>query len=59
MCFLSDRYKDRSEVASDMKLIWTNCETFNEDDSEVGQAGHNLRRLFLQKWSEIFPDDNL
>ncbi|XP_076455767.1 bromodomain adjacent to zinc finger domain protein 2B-like [Babylonia areolata] len=52
-------YKERSEVASDLKLIWTNCETFNEDDSEVGQAGHNLHRLFQEKWKELFPDDAL
>jgi hypothetical protein len=49
----------RAEVAGDMKLIWKNCEIFNEDDSEVGQAGHNLRRLFLQKWKEAFPEDSL
>ena len=42
-----------------MKLIWINCETFNEDDSEVGQAGHNLHRVFTQKWKEMFPDDVL
>ncbi|KAL8601347.1 hypothetical protein ACOMHN_054640 [Nucella lapillus] len=52
-------YKDRGEVASDLLLMWANCVTFNEDDSEVGQAGHRLRRAFLLKWKDLFPDDVL
>ncbi|XP_064595320.1 bromodomain adjacent to zinc finger domain protein 2B-like isoform X3 [Liolophura sinensis] len=46
-------YKSRGEFAADARLVFNNCETFNEDDSEVGKAGHNMRKLFEQRWKEL------
>ena len=46
------RYKNKDEFVSDVRLIFDNCETFNEDESPVGQAGHNLRAFFESKWKE-------
>nr|KAG5701533.1 hypothetical protein BaRGS_024783 [Batillaria attramentaria] len=51
-------YKHRSEFAADVHLILNNCETFNEDDSEVGMAGHSLRKFFRQRWRELFSEDS-
>lgn len=34
--------------------MFNNCETFNEDDSPVGKAGHSLRSFFEAKWNENF-----
>lgn len=53
----SKEYKHRQEFAADMRLIFNNCETFNEDDSDVGQAGFNLRQYFERRWLDMFPDD--
>lgn len=46
-------YKSRDEIASDARLIFDNCETFNEDDSPVGQAGHRMRAFFECRWMEL------
>lgn len=47
------RYKCREEFAADARLIFDNCETFNEDDSPVGQAGHSMRAFFETRWAEL------
>ncbi|KAL0809669.1 hypothetical protein ABMA28_011189 [Loxostege sticticalis] len=43
-------YKCKEEFASDVRLIFSNCEVFNEDYSPVGRAGHNMRQFFEQRW---------
>ncbi|CAL4060724.1 unnamed protein product, partial [Meganyctiphanes norvegica] len=48
-------YKSAEEFCVDLRLMFNNCETFNEDDSPVGKAGHNLRCFFQTKWNEHFP----
>lgn len=49
----SNQYKCKDEFALDVRLIFDNCETFNEDDSPVGQAGHNMRNFFESRWEEL------
>lgn len=39
----------------DVRQIFDNCETFNEDDSPVGKAGHCMRQFFEARWSELCP----
>ncbi|XP_052805441.1 bromodomain adjacent to zinc finger domain protein 2B-like isoform X3 [Mya arenaria] len=46
-------YTERSEFVNDARLVFDNCQLFNEDDSEVGQCGHNMRKFFNQRWKEI------
>ncbi|CAD0206625.1 unnamed protein product [Chrysodeixis includens] len=46
-------YKCKEEFASDVRLIFSNCEVFNEDDSPVGRAGHNMRQFFDERWTQI------
>nr|CAI5824473.1 unnamed protein product [Callosobruchus analis] len=46
-------YKSRDEFCADVRQIFNNCETFNEDDSPVGKAGHCMRQFFEARWSEI------
>lgn len=46
-------YKCKEEFASDVRLMFSNCEVFNEDDSPVGRAGHNMRQYFEQRWTQI------
>ncbi|XP_060523165.1 uncharacterized protein LOC132700053 isoform X3 [Cylas formicarius] len=46
-------YKSREEFCNDVRQIFNNCETFNEDDSPVGKAGHCMRQFFEAKWNEL------
>ena len=46
-------YKSRNEFVEDVRLIFSNCEVFNEDDSPVGKAGHAMRNLFETRWAEL------
>ena len=49
----SSAYKTRDEFVEDVRLIFTNCEVFNEDDSPVGKAGHTMRNLVETRWAEL------
>ncbi|XP_019646101.1 PREDICTED: bromodomain adjacent to zinc finger domain protein 2B-like isoform X19 [Branchiostoma belcheri] len=53
-----NKYRSREDFAEDVRLIFDNCETFNEDDSAVGQAGHNMRACFETRWSELTTDSS-
>jgi hypothetical protein len=44
LVFYFDRYKTRGEFASDARLVFNNCMIFNEDESDVGKAGHSMRK---------------
>ncbi|XP_049817838.1 bromodomain adjacent to zinc finger domain protein 2B isoform X4 [Aethina tumida] len=47
------QYKSREEFCADVRQIFNNCETFNEDDSPVGKAGHCMRQFFEARWNEL------
>ncbi|XP_056653815.1 bromodomain adjacent to zinc finger domain protein 2A isoform X3 [Monodelphis domestica] len=47
-------YANSEEFAADALLVFDNCQTFNEDDSEVGKAGHVMRRFFESRWEEFY-----
>ncbi|XP_053621148.1 bromodomain adjacent to zinc finger domain protein 2B isoform X4 [Plodia interpunctella] len=46
-------YKCKEEFASDVRLVFANCEVFNDDDSPVGRAGHTMRQFFEQRWGQL------
>ncbi|CAH1162999.1 unnamed protein product [Phaedon cochleariae] len=50
---LDMQYKSRDDFCTDVRQIFNNCETFNEDDSPVGKAGHCMRQFFEQRWTEL------
>lgn len=50
---IDGQYKSREDFCSDVRLIFKNCEIFNEDDSPVGKAGHGMRTYFEARWGEI------
>ena len=52
--FKNKEYKTKEQFAYDCRLIFDNCEYFNEDDSVVGESGHKLRALFETKWLKLF-----
>jgi len=47
-------YENKEQFAYDCRLIFDNCEFFNEDDSAIGKAGHKLRAYFETKWLKLF-----
>lgn len=47
-------YENKEQFAYDCRLIFDNCEFFNEDDSAIGKAGHKLRAFFETKWLKLF-----
>ncbi|XP_030343467.1 bromodomain adjacent to zinc finger domain protein 2B isoform X21 [Strigops habroptila] len=50
----SGQYPNLEAFSLDVRLVFDNCETFNEDDSDIGRAGHNMRKYFEKKWTEVF-----
>ncbi|XP_058405042.1 bromodomain adjacent to zinc finger domain protein 2B isoform X10 [Diceros bicornis minor] len=50
----SGQYPNLETFALDVKLVFDNCETFNEDDSDIGRAGHSMRKYFEKKWTDTF-----
>lgn len=48
------RYASFETFALDVRLVFDNCETFNEDDSDIGRAGHRMRKYFEKKWTDTF-----
>lgn len=49
----SNVYKTQEEFAADARLVFSNCELFNEDDSSVGRAGHSMKLFFENLWTEL------
>uniref|UniRef100_A0A8B9CM05 Bromodomain adjacent to zinc finger domain 2A n=1 Tax=Anser brachyrhynchus TaxID=132585 RepID=A0A8B9CM05_9AVES len=47
-------YSSSEEFAADAMLVFDNCQTFNEDDSDVGKAGHVMRKFFESRWEEFY-----
>ena len=52
------RYKTHQEYAIDARLVFNNCQTFNEDDSAVGRAGHTMREFFEERFQELCSPGN-
>nr|XP_057908122.1 bromodomain adjacent to zinc finger domain protein 2A isoform X2 [Doryrhamphus excisus]XP_057908123.1 bromodomain adjacent to zinc finger domain protein 2A isoform X2 [Doryrhamphus excisus]XP_057908124.1 bromodomain adjacent to zinc finger domain protein 2A isoform X2 [Doryrhamphus excisus] len=53
---LQGGYCSCEEFAADAQLVFNNCELFNEDTSEVGMAGHSMRRFFESRWAEFYSN---
>ncbi|XP_070766322.1 bromodomain adjacent to zinc finger domain protein 2A [Enoplosus armatus] len=53
---LQGGYCSCEEFAADAQLVFNNCVLFNEDTSEVGMAGHSMRRFFESRWAEFYSN---
>ncbi|XP_036423616.1 bromodomain adjacent to zinc finger domain protein 2B isoform X5 [Colossoma macropomum] len=51
-------YQNLETFIIDVNLVFDNCEKFNEDNSDIGRAGHNMRRFFQQRWTELLKQMN-
>ncbi|MGH0192458.1 UNVERIFIED_CONTAM: hypothetical protein FKN15_018010 [Acipenser sinensis] len=47
-------YCSCEEFSEDAQLVFDNCQLFNEDTSEVGMAGHSMRKFFENRWDEFY-----
>ncbi|XP_025047161.1 bromodomain adjacent to zinc finger domain protein 2A [Alligator sinensis] len=52
-------YMSSEEFLADALLVFDNCQTFNEDESEVGRAGRAMRRFFESRWEEFYQGKQL
>ncbi|XP_036783988.2 bromodomain adjacent to zinc finger domain protein 2B-like [Manis pentadactyla] len=49
---ISGQYPNLEAFAVNVRLVFDNCEAFNEDDSDTGRAGHSMRKYFEKKWTD-------
>ncbi|KAM7380595.1 hypothetical protein PAMP_003878 [Pampus punctatissimus] len=49
----NNQYINLETFIIDVNQVFDNCEKFNEDDSAIGRAGHNMRRFFDKRWTEL------
>ncbi|XP_057361403.1 chromatin remodeling regulator CECR2-like [Manis pentadactyla] len=49
---ISGQYPNLETFAVDVRLVFDNCEAFNQDDSDTGRAGHSMRTYFEKKWTD-------
>ncbi|KAG7466909.1 hypothetical protein MATL_G00147360 [Megalops atlanticus] len=49
----SNQYQNLETFIVDVNLVFDNCEKFNEDDSDIGRAGHNMRKFFERRRTEL------
>ncbi|XP_055005883.1 bromodomain adjacent to zinc finger domain protein 2B [Boleophthalmus pectinirostris] len=49
----NQQYSSLESFTDDVNLVFDNCERFNEDDSEIGKAGHIMRRFFTKRKAEL------
>lgn len=49
----NNQYSNLETFIIDVNLVFENCERFNEDDSEIGRAGHRMRSFFDKRWTEL------
>jgi len=47
------RYANKAAFAQDARLVFSNCAFYNEDDSEIGLAGHSMKAFFEKRWAEL------
>uniref|UniRef100_A0A8C9TZ61 Bromodomain adjacent to zinc finger domain 2B n=1 Tax=Scleropages formosus TaxID=113540 RepID=A0A8C9TZ61_SCLFO len=49
----SNQYQNLETFIIDVNLVFDNCEKFNEDNSDIGRAGHSMRKFFERRWTEL------
>ncbi|XP_064881399.1 bromodomain adjacent to zinc finger domain protein 2B-like isoform X10 [Oncorhynchus nerka] len=55
---VSSQYQNLETFIIDVNLVFDNCEKFNEDNSDIGRAGHNMRKFFDKRWTELLNEIN-
>jgi len=50
------KYKSIPDAAEDIRLVWTNCMTYNQDGSDFFLLAKNLSKKFEEKYSKLVND---
>mmetsp|Transcript_21928 Transcript_21928/g.46251 ORF Transcript_21928/g.46251 Transcript_21928/m.46251 type:complete len:216 (+) Transcript_21928:200-847(+) len=50
------KYKSIPDAAEDIRLVWTNCMTYNQDGSDFFLLAKNLSKKFEEKYSKLIND---
>ncbi|KAA0715455.1 Zinc finger domain protein 2B hWALp4 [Triplophysa tibetana] len=53
----NSQYLNLETFIIDVNLVFDNCERFNEDHSDIGRAGHTMRRFFHSRWTELLKQN--
>lgn len=48
-----NQYKNAKECAEDIRQIWTNCKTYNADESEFYMLADNISKKFEERYAKI------
>ncbi|XP_051998007.1 bromodomain adjacent to zinc finger domain protein 2B isoform X2 [Xyrauchen texanus] len=54
----NSQYLNLETFIIDVNLVFDNCEKFNEDNSDIGRAGHTMRRFFQRRWTEMLKQNS-
>lgn len=49
----NDKYPTQESFLEDLELMFENCRTFNEDESEIGKAGICLHKFYSKRWKQL------
>lgn len=52
-------YKNLYDAAEDVRLVWTNCMTYNADGSDFYILAQNLSKKFEDKFTKVLADHAL
>ena len=55
----SKQYNDVFQVAEDVRLVWTNCMTYNADGSDFFLLAKTLSKKFEDKFAKLLSDNGL
>jgi len=53
------KYKNLKNVDDDVKLVWTNCMTYNADGSDFFILAQNLNKKWIDKYTKLLNDFQL
>ena len=57
---ITDRkYKSIQEACEDVRLVWTNCMTYNADGSDFFKLAKTMSKRWEEKYSKLVADHNL
>lgn len=48
-------YKNVREIYADVRLVFTNAMTYNEEKNDVHQMAKTLLEKFEEKWLQLLP----
>lgn len=49
------RYKNVREICADVRLIFTNAMTYNDEKNDIHQMAKTLLEKFEEKWLQLLP----